>query len=151
MIEHNQIIWMYNCIKAWGLLEFCRNRFNTFVENTKKYNPSLTHDENIDKIGRRPWGFCPGILPDANKDYFSDDLAGVPEKNRTRVKEAYEFVIKWCSPKSPKTQDNAEQKDDTNGEGNKAATEMEMEVPEEYQTAYEMKPWKDYPDRTYPY
>jgi hypothetical protein len=149
LVEHNQIVWLYNCIKAWGLLEFCRNRFNAFVGNTKKFDPALTNDENIDNIGRRGWGFCPGVVPDANKDYFADDLARVPEKNRAKIKEAYEFVLKWCGPAPEKPED-----DKKNGHikgGGKEDSGDNVNIPKEYCTSFEMKVWKDYPDRKYPY
>jgi hypothetical protein len=147
MVEHNQMIWMYNCIQAWGMLAFAKDRYNTFVNNTKNYDPLLTHDENIDKIGRGGWGFTPGVVPEADKDYFVDDLAGVPEKNRAKMKEAYDFVMKWCASK-PETKDAT--KSEENG-GEKSDQPMEQPVPPAYQTSYELKPWKDYPDRTYPY
>jgi hypothetical protein len=139
LVEHTQVIWLYNCLKAWGMLEFCKDRFQTFVGNQKNSDSTLTsNDEKIDKIGRQTWGFTPGLVPQIDKDYFLDDLAGVPEKNRARVKEAYEYVVKWCSPKLVKgTNENTE--------------ERELEVPKEYQTSLVMKPWKDFPERKYPY
>jgi hypothetical protein len=133
LVEHNQIIWMYNCIKAWGMHGFAKDRYSSLCNNRKKYDDSLPDDENIDTIGRNGWGFVPGLNPEAGKNYFADDLAGVPEKNRARVKEAYEFVIKWCTPKDEK----AEEKD-------------EFVPPKEWETDVDMRPWKDFPDRPYP-
>jgi hypothetical protein len=135
MVEHTQTIWMYNCIKAWGMYEFAKNRYGTLINNRKKYDPSLSIDENIDKIGRGGWGFMPGLSPEAGKDYFVDDLAEVPEKNRAGVKEAYEFVAKWCTPKDDKSDEKKEEK---------------LVLPKEWETSFEMKPWKDFPDRPYP-
>ncbi|KAG7358322.1 aldo/keto reductase [Nitzschia inconspicua] len=146
MVEHNQLIWMYNCIKAWGMLAFAKDRYNTFVNNTKNYDPSLTHDENIDKIGRGGWGFTPGVVPQAGKDYFVDDLAGIPEKNRSRVKEAYDFVMKLCGPMPA----GKEESKSACEEGAAPGPEK-PKTPVAYQTSYELKPWKDYPDRHYPY
>jgi hypothetical protein len=133
MVEHNQMIWMYNCLKAWGMLAFCKDRYNTFVNNSKNYDAMLSMDENIDAIGRRGYGFTPGVVPEAGKNYFVDDLSGVPDHNRARIREAYEFVMQWCAPKP------------------EAEKEALAEIPIEFQTSYEMKPWKDYPDRKYPY
>lgn len=149
LLEHNQMVWMYNCIKAWGMLGFCQDRFRTFINNHDKLDVSLaTDDEKIDKIGRGGWGYTPGLVPEADWDYFADDLAGVPEKNRARIKEAYNFVIRYCSPK-------IEKKDEKAGEGKGGDEKKEecqdLEIPSEYLTSFEMKPWKDYPDRTYPY
>lgn len=139
LVEHTQVIWLYNCLKAWGMLAFCKDRFQTFVGNQKNSDPTLaSNDENIDKIGRQGWGFTPGLIPEVDKEYFLDDLAGVPERNRVRVTEAYEFVVKWCSPipDAGKTESS---------EGG------ESEVPKEYRTSLVMKPWNDYPERKYPY
>lgn len=146
LVEHNQVVWMYNCLRAWGMLDFCKDRFRTFVNNQKSDDPSLpTHDERIDKIGRGGWGFTPGIVPEATCDYFLDDLSCVPEKNRARMKEAYEFVVQYCSP-TPENKDDGENK----SREDKAATQA-LEIPNEYLTSYEMKVWPDYPDRKYPY
>ena len=142
LVEHNQIVWLYNCLKAWGMLEFCKDRFQSFVLNQNNSDSTLASiDENIDKIGRRGWGFTPGLVPNIEQDYFADDLAAVPEKNRARLKEAYEFVVKWCSPKPEQKCQPGETKE----------LDEEMIIPKEYQTSLTMKPWKDFPDRTYPY
>jgi hypothetical protein len=71
------------------------------------------------------------LNPEVGKDHFADDLGG--QKNWARVKEAYEFVIKWCTPKDEK----AEEKD-------------ELVPPKEWETGVDMRPWKDFPDRPYP-
>jgi hypothetical protein len=142
MVEHTQTIWLYNCIKAWGLHSFAKDRYKTLVNNRKKYDPSLSIDENIDKIGRMGWGYMPGLDPEADKDYFADDLSAVPEKNHARVKEAYDFVRKWCTPEDGKSEGKA-QKDEK-------SEEMELVPPKEWETCFEMKPWKDFPDRPYP-
>lgn len=126
-IQHNQMISFYNNINAWGLHQYSKDRFKTFEDSSKKADPALSLQENIEKIGLISWGYMPGFLPEVGKDYFVDDLAGVPEKNRARVKEAYEFVHKWCN----------------SGKGGEAP-------PKEWATAYEMKPWKDFPERPYP-
>jgi hypothetical protein len=81
------------------------------------------------------------VAPEAGKDYFVDDLANVPEKNRERIKEAYEFVMKWCDPK--------EDGDDKKKEEEEKPVEVSS-VPKEWSCSYEMKPWKDFPDRPYP-
>jgi hypothetical protein len=127
-VEHNQIIWLYNCINAWGLLAFARDRYATFDGHTSKCDDSLSLEENIDqKIMRGTWGFMPGLAPEKEKDYFLDDLSGVPEKNRAHFREVYAFVHKWCSK-----------------EGQAENTES---PPKEWETAYEMKTFKDFPER----
>ena len=125
LIEHTQIIWLYNCIKAFGLLQMCRDRFGNFTTSKSKWDDKKSVEENIDNRPRAAWGFMPGLPPESGKDYFVDDLSGVPESNRERIRQAYEFVLKWC----PKDSANTES------------------PPKEWETAYEMKPWKDFPDR----
>jgi hypothetical protein len=112
------------------------------VNNRKKYDPSVSIDENIDNIGRRGWGYMPGLDPEADKDYFADDLSGVPERNRPRVKEAYEFVRKWCTPEPVTSEDTNEKKE--------TLDELKLVPPKEWECVFEMKPWKDFPDRPYP-
>eukprot|EP00956_Cyclotella_meneghiniana_P035505 scaffold115510_cov36-Cyclotella_meneghiniana.AAC.1 len=65
----------------------------------------------------------PGCAYDPSADY-TEELKDVPEKNLPRVKEAMEFVSKWCVPESNKD-----------------------EVPLEWQTAYDMRPWMAFPER----
>lgn len=130
LIEYTQCIWMYNCIKAWGMLQFAKDRYKMLAQNTAGYDPALRDEEAIDKIGRIGWGFCPGLAPDPEKDYFVDDLSGVPEQNRARVLEVLSLVKEWCSPSN--------------------AAQKAAEPPKEWQTAFDLKPWKDFPDRAYP-
>lgn len=143
LVEHTQTIWMYNCMMAWGMHQFAKDRYKMLVQNFKKYDPTLPREEAIDKIDRGGWGFCPGLPPDPEQDYFVDDLAGVPEKNRARVKAAYALVKKWCTPEEPKPEENK----DNAGEEKK---EDNADPPKEWQTAFDLRPWKDFPDRPYP-
>ena len=137
LVEHTQVIWLYNCLKAWGMHEFAKDRYGTLVNNRKKFDPSLSFDEAIDKIGRGGWGFMPGLAPEEGKDYFDDDLKGVPKENRDLYKEAYDFMKLWCTPK-----DTAKKE---------ATTQMAKESPpKEWETSYEMKPFPDFPDQKYP-
>lgn len=140
LVEHTQTIWMYNCMMAWGMHQFAKDRYKMLLGNFKNYDPALSEDEAIDKMGRINWGFTPGLPADPDKDYFVDDLAGVPEKNRARVKEAYALVKKWCTPEEP-------------GKEGEKADEKEEEkeaLPKGWETAFDLKPWKDFPDRPYP-
>eukprot|EP00540_Astrosyne_radiata_P000035 CAMPEP_0116854100 /NCGR_PEP_ID=MMETSP0418-20121206/18373_1 /TAXON_ID=1158023 /ORGANISM="Astrosyne radiata, Strain 13vi08-1A" /LENGTH=285 /DNA_ID=CAMNT_0004486761 /DNA_START=216 /DNA_END=1070 /DNA_ORIENTATION=+ len=131
-VEHNQLIWLYNVIKSYGMLEFARDRYRSLEKNRDRWDDSLSVEENIQKIGSRGWGFEVGTSPNPGQDY-SDDLAAVPEKNKAHVKEAERFVMKWCGEKRSK------------GANNKEDETAEEEVPPfEWQTAYKMKPWEDW-------
>eukprot|EP00977_Amphora_coffeiformis_P029092 scaffold38688_cov176-Amphora_coffeaeformis.AAC.1 len=55
LVEHNQTIWMYNCMMAWGMHQFAKDRYKMLHENFQKYDPSLPLEEAIDKIGRGGW------------------------------------------------------------------------------------------------
>lgn len=57
-VEHNQIIWLYNVIKAFGMRDFARNRYASFEGNESKWDESLPTKENIwKKVGVFGWGF----------------------------------------------------------------------------------------------
>jgi hypothetical protein len=71
------------------------------------------------KIG---WGYMPGITP---KSDYINLLSEVPEKNKERVIEAIEFVFKICSKQSKTCE----------------------EIPKEWETAYDMRPWCAFPER----
>jgi predicted aldo/keto reductase-like oxidoreductase len=161
LVEHNQVVWLYNCIKAFGLYDFAKARYNAFEKNEEKWDESLTDDENIaQKIGKNSWGFVPGrpLKPDVD---YSDDLVHVPEANKQRVNEAEEFVYTWCRDVS-----KDKMVDDSSGglrqrarsfmrrnlksepEPDKSsATKAEEAMPTEWETAYDLRVWPDFPDR----
>lgn len=169
LVEHNQIVWIYTVIKAYGLLEFGKMRYASFESNSSKWNPTSTAEENIEKnIGKDPWGFVPGLALDPKKDY-ADELVGVPEENKLWVKQAQECVIKWCSkdksaiePKkswpnirrvsnilSRKPKPAPTQSGD-NDEGNaddEVFIEEDFTIKPHWETSYDMRPWPDYPDQ----
>lgn len=139
-VEHNQIVWCYNSIKAFGLLAFAKDRYGTLEGNRKGWDKSLPVDKAIEKVGIGGWGFCPGLSVDPDEDY-SEDFAGVPEVNKEKLKEAEAFVHKWCGTPKP-----AEKKEGEESEAKKAKTEEEA-IPVDWDTAYFMKTWTDFPDR----
>jgi hypothetical protein len=182
-VEHNQIVWIYNCIVAYGMYEFGRARYKSFETNGDKWDWSLTPDENIDKIGRGMWGFVPGLPLDPSADY-SEDLRDVPPENLERVVAAIAFVYKWCHTDKDKAEEEeraaltlrrirrnfsvstqllrmsasfleaADRRDGGgDGDGEAAAARAgadEDEQPKDWDTAYDMRPWPDFPDRTLP-
>ncbi len=129
-VEHNQIVWLYNMIKAFGMLDFAKERYKSLENNRSKWDDSLSIEENIEtKVGRVPWGWSPGLSIVPGTDY-SEDFKDVPEANKKLVKEAEDFVHKWCFTLG-KT------------DGEKEAEQP----PSDWLAAYEMSPWKDFPDR----
>lgn len=170
LVEHNQIVWIYTVIKAYGLLEFGKMRYASFENNSSKWSPTSTAEENIEKnIGKDPWGFVPGLALDPKKDY-ADELVGVPDENKLRVKQAQECVIKWCSKNPPdepkkswpnirrvsnhmfrKSKVTQAQSGDAAGSdegGNKETfIEEDFTIQPDWATSYDMRPWPDYPDQ----
>ena len=138
VVEHNQIVWCYNLIQAFGMLGFAKNRYGSLEANRAKWNNDLSKDENIAKLGIGGWGFVPGLSIVPGVDY-SDDFEKVPEKNLKRLREAEAFVHKLCKKKVEKKKE---------GEGTKEEEEEKEEpIPFGWQPAYDMKPWVDWPDR----
>jgi uncharacterized protein len=176
-VEHNQIVWIYNSIKAFGMYEFGKARYKSFETNGAKWDWSLTPDENIDKLGRGGWGFVPGLPLDPNADY-SEDLAKVPPENVERVIEAIAFVYNWCHEDKKKVAEEErinltlrkirrnfsvstqllrlsvtaqnELGSATEGKEGVDSADAEDQMPKEWETAYDMRPWPDFPDRTLP-
>ena len=176
LVEHNQIIWLYNSIKAFGLFEFGKARYHSFENNEAKWDESLSPEENIEKnIGKNPWGFVPGRPLKPNVDY-GKDLAKVPEENKQRVLEAEAFIYLWCRQDEETKQEDAAKGPlkrtrsffkrtfsvsaqifrvpsslDLSKDGKQVETERETErLPEklvDWETAYDMRPWPDYPDQ----
>lgn len=194
LVEHNQIVWIYNNIKAFGLYEFGKARYGSFESNFAKWDPKLPPDQNIEKVGRDGWGFVPG-LPLTPGEHYEDELQDVPPENKWRVVEAQEFVIRWCSKeqKTPEDDEKTSQwkervermrrsfSSSTQGfripripsitlpnvqmpnflqkrssendlpEINKTKQSLLVsakdQVPWEWHSSYDMRPWPDYPDQ----
>lgn len=90
------------------------------------------------KRGIRGWGYVPGLPLQADQDY-SVDLHEVPEGNLERVKKAEAFAQKWLA---------SAQAVDKRGEGSeKDAKVPKVSIPWEWQTAYDLRTWPDFPDR----
>jgi hypothetical protein len=203
-IEHNQMLWLYNLVRAFGMYEYARDRYKSFENNGNKWNDKMSPKDNIEKnIGRNPWGWVPGLPLKPDVDYFADDLKDVPEENRAKVKAAHRFVLKWLATKSPEelaeaqparrtrinigrrqlelptqfipkflanrlgqvetvggskaSPDESEDSDQDDENGSMDDTDDGMieeaednesdTIPKAWETAYDMRPWPDFPDR----
>ncbi len=70
----------------------------------------------------------------------------VPESNKERVREAEAFVFELYRERRKRKQGEASASQD--GVGNGVGLEEDgIIVPDEYQTAYDMRTWTDFPDR----
>mmetsp|Transcript_28287 Transcript_28287/g.41959 ORF Transcript_28287/g.41959 Transcript_28287/m.41959 type:complete len:492 (-) Transcript_28287:43-1518(-) len=120
-----QMVWLHNIVKAWGMLDFAKDRYAVFDGNLKKWDFDRSTRENIEKM-RSGWGYCPGLAYEPGKD-FSKYLEKVPEENREKVMKAIQFAFEHCSSSSDKSS---------------------TVVPSEWETAYDMRPWLEFPRQT---
>lgn len=115
-------LFQFAVIKSFGMLDFAKDRYGTFDGNLKRWDFEKPASENIQKmIGG--WGYMPGVAIEPGKDY-TKYLTNVPEKNKPKVLEALQFTFDVCSSSSDKSS---------------------IEIPEEWETAYDMRPWNEYP------
>ena len=132
--HHGNIVWLYNLIHSFGMLEFAKARYASMESNSQKWDDSLSNEENIKNLGPA-WGWTPGTAIKPGKDY-SADLITVPEANKARVAEAIEFIHKWCSSKDQPDEGGADYDDGAS-----------ITTPKEWDTAYDMRPWTAFPER----
>lgn len=128
------IVWMYNCIRAFGLLDFAKERYGACTGNLKNWNYEKTWEENV--FASPAFNWMPGCAYDPSLDY-EEELADVPAEQVKRVREAIEFVHEWCGSAS-----NVSVKDEKKEEEPK-----KNEIPLEWQIAYDMRPWTAFPER----
>eukprot|EP00985_Skeletonema_marinoi_P006190 scaffold2689_cov70-Skeletonema_marinoi.AAC.13 len=126
------IVWLYNTILMYGMLDFAKDRYGTLTGNAKRWDSNKTWKENV--FANPGFNWMPGCAYDESYDYASE-LKDVPEQNLPRVLEAMDFVHKWCAAKESASNDEKK-------EGDEAVT-----IPLEYQTAYDMRPWTAFPER----
>lgn len=120
-----QIVNLYNLIKTFGMLDFAKDRYAAFDNSYKGWDFKKSNNENLMK-NRRGWGYVPGIgtPPDTGVDYGSM-LPDVPENQKAKVLEALDFVFSYCSKSS----------------------KADVDIPEGWETAYDMRPWTAFPER----
>ena len=120
-----QIVNLYNLIKTFGMLDFAKDRYAAFDSSYKGWDFKKSNNENVMK-SRRGWGYVPGIAtpPDTGVDYGSM-LPDVPESQKAKVLEALDFVFSYCSKSS----------------------KADVDIPEGWETAYDMRPWTAFPER----
>lgn len=140
--QWGNIIWYYNLILSYGMLDFCKERYSAQESNVKKWDYTKSKEDNIKEIGVI-WGWCPGCGYGSQVDYL-DDLAKCPEENRERLLEAIQFVHRWCcSEKKEEGQAN-----NANNEADEEKKTDDEIVPFEWKTAYDMRPWTAFPERS---
>jgi predicted aldo/keto reductase-like oxidoreductase len=124
--HHTGIVWTYNLIKAWGMLDFAKDRYGPMENCLKNWSAEKTKEDNLQKMGAG-FGWTPGVAVTSSLDY-TPDFADCPEENRERLMEAIQFVHEWASKKE---------------EGEEQKT-----IPMEWEAAYDMRPWIAFPERS---
>ena len=119
-----QIVWCHNLIKAYGMLDYAKDRYAVFDKNLQSWDFELSREENIGK-SRIGWGYTPGIATRLGSDY-SPLLPNVPEKQKEQILKAIEFTYLHCSNNNPAAK---------------------LTIPEECECAYDMRPWTAFPER----
>ena len=111
------IIWLYNLIKAYGMVDFAIERYGILETNHSKWDQQLTYWENVDKIGSIGWGYMPGcaFVPGTN---YKDEIKACPDKNKGVILDALEFVHQTVAKEF-----NTKERDSN------------------CETAYDMRPW----------
>ena len=124
--EFGQIVWCHNLIKAFGMLDYAKDRYAMFDKNFANWDFKLPNNENILKNNRISWGYTPGIATpnDIGIDYASL-LPNVPENQKVKILEALEFTYLYCSKRST----------------------ANLDIPEGWKCAYDMRPWTAFPER----
>ncbi len=116
-----QIVGLYNLLKSYGMLGYCKDRYSAFEGNLQKWDDNLTMKENIENNGG--WGWCPGLDIDPESNEYTEELSNVPDENKSKVLEALKIVKKYCKKDSS------------------------LSIPNEWETAYDMRPWNAFPER----
>eukprot|EP00571_Detonula_confervacea_P012771 CAMPEP_0172300094 /NCGR_PEP_ID=MMETSP1058-20130122/2273_1 /TAXON_ID=83371 /ORGANISM="Detonula confervacea, Strain CCMP 353" /LENGTH=629 /DNA_ID=CAMNT_0013009785 /DNA_START=6 /DNA_END=1895 /DNA_ORIENTATION=+ len=133
------MVWLYNIIHVYGMLDYAKDRYGTLVGNSKNWSPDKTWKENV--FANPGFNWMPGCAYDPSHDY-SSELMDVPEENKARVLEAMKFVHEWCCPENSKSmalEAGADEKKEEDQERNV--------IPLEWQIAYDMRPWTAFPER----
>eukprot|EP00797_Seminavis_robusta_P012312 Sro1953_g307530.2 (189) ;mRNA; f:9587-10153 len=134
--QHGNLVWLYNLIQAYGLLDFAKDRYSPLEPRGPKWDSDKSKDDNVAQYGPG-WHWMPGCGVANHRDY-SVDLGDCPAENREKLLEAVAFVHKWCQP----------EKKDEKSEEEPPAKKAKVERPYEWETSYDMRPWTAFPERS---
>mmetsp|Transcript_1325 Transcript_1325/g.2850 ORF Transcript_1325/g.2850 Transcript_1325/m.2850 type:complete len:655 (-) Transcript_1325:174-2138(-) len=133
------MVWLYNAIHVYGMLDMAKDRYATLVNNSKKWDTKKALKENL--AANPVFNWMPGCAYEPSHDY-SSELKDVPAENKARVLVAMEFVHEWCCPEKSKLmalEAGADEK--------KEEDITKKVIPLEWQAAYDMRPWTAFPER----
>ncbi len=130
------MVWLYNVIKVYGMLDFAKDRYSTLIGNSKHWDHNKSWKENVTSNPGFNW--MPGCAYDPAFDY-SSELKNVPEENVQSVLKAMKFVHEWCSQHGSGVvmEARADEKKECDAKI----------IPLEWQCAYDMRPWTAFPER----
>lgn len=123
--HHTGLIWLNNLIKAWGMVDFAKDRYEPMENFLKNWSVDKTNEENMKNMGGG-FGWMPGVAYTKSLDYTSD-FANCPEENKERLMEAICFVHEWASKP--------------------AEGEEPKKRPVEWEAAFDMRPWTAFPEK----
>ena len=111
------IVWLYNLIKGFGMVDFAVERYASYEGNLAKWDQNMSYWDNVGKIGSIGWGYMPGcaVVPGVN---YEECLEACPKDNRETILNALEFVHSTVA-------------------NNKIGTGRSLDC----ETAYDMRPW----------
>jgi len=133
-VNFTNALWCYNLLTAYGMLDFVNNRYVVGINNRKKWNDDLSYDENM-KNG--DWGYMPGLSIEPEKDY-KEELRDVPRENVEMVLAGMRKVHALCELGERKK--NKEESNPNDGDD-------EMAIPEDWEAAFDLRPWTAFPER----
>lgn len=133
----SQILSLAVVTKAYGLLDYGKERYGCMTGHKKGWDSSLSKEDNIQKRMAFGFSWMPGCEYDKDFDY-SDALKNVPSENKAKVTELLEFAHDLFSPASS----------DENKKEDEKKEELSNGIPFEYETSYDMRPWTAFPERS---
>merc|ERR1740139_889254 len=77
--QFGQIVSLYNMIKAWGMLDYAKDRYEPFDDSLARWDFDLPTKQNI-AVATVMWGYMPGIATEQDKDY-SHLFPNISERN----------------------------------------------------------------------
>ncbi|CAN0129443.1 unnamed protein product [Scytosiphon promiscuus] len=86
------IVWLWNVVKAWGMYDFARARYDTLESNLDKRNPDLSDEDNLEAFN----SFTPGYpyRPDVDMAQFIPDTCPNKTKVLNILKETHEWLCR---------------------------------------------------------